>query len=200
MNTTRAQFLRNGGKGTLALVAGGTVLATMKGDAFAQDTSGGPTDAQIATFAAGAELLAVRVYGAAIGSKFFSGGTQTYLKNAQKAEREHYNNLAKALGSSAPKAGDFTYKLPSLNTAGKIVNFAITLETAFLGAYLAAVDALDAPAFRSLAASHAANEASHLGFFVNAKKPGAVIKATPKAGDLTKIIATVNSLAKPKAA
>lgn len=200
METTRAQFLRTGGKGTLALVAGGTVLASMKGDAFAQD-SGKFKDADIATFAAGAELLAVHVYGVAIKSKLFKGGALTYLKNAQKAERAHYNALKGILegaGATAPKDSDFTYKLPKLRNAGEVVKFAITLETAFLGAYLAAVRELDDPALKVAAAGIAANEASHLGFFKNVQKPGSVISAAPAPGDLDKIIATVNKLAVKK--
>jgi rubrerythrin len=202
MSTTRAQFLRNGSKGTLALVAGGTVLASMKGDAFAQTS--GPSDLDLAKFAAGAELLATVVYDAAIKSKYFKGGTLTYLKSARKAEQAHYNALAaiiKGAGQEAPTKSDFTFAIPRSATrnATSVVKFAIVLETAFLGAYLGAVKELDDPTLKVAAAGIAANEASHLGFFKNAAKPGAVIDAIPQPGDLAEIIKTVNSLAKPKA-
>lgn len=192
----RAQFLRRGALGTMALVSGGSVLATMKGDAFAQ--TGELSDTDIATFAASAELLAVKVYGTAISSKLFKGGSLSYLRNARKAEKAHYEALAAVLGSGAPTAGDFEYSLPRLRSAGQILNFAITLETAFLGAYLAAVRELDDPGLKVVAAQIAANEASHLGFFKNAKNPGSVIPAIPKPGDLAKIVETVGTLQKKK--
>lgn len=192
----RAQFLRRGAMGTMALVSGGTLLATMKGDAFAQ--TGELSDTDIATFAASAELLAVRVYGVAINSGLFKGGSLDYLRNARKAEQAHYKALAGVLGDAAPKAGDFTYSLPRLRNARQVLDFAITLETAFLGAYLAAVRELDDAGLKVVAAQIAANEASHLGFFKNARNPGSVVPAIPKLGDLGEIVKTVGTLQKKK--
>ncbi len=194
---SRAQFLRRGALGTMALVGGGSILATMKGDAFAQ--SGELTDADIATFAASAELLAVKVYGTAISSGLFKGGSLSYLRNARRAEKAHYDALAGVLGSSAPKSTDFEYSLPRLRSVGDVLDFAIVLETAFLGAYLAAVKELDDPALKVVAAQIAANEASHLGFFKNARKAGSVVPAIPKTGDLAKIVETVGTLQRKKA-
>ena len=55
--TTRAQFLRRGATGGLALVAGGGLLASAAGPALAAGSD--PSDVDIARLAATAELLAV---------------------------------------------------------------------------------------------------------------------------------------------
>ena len=79
-DSTRAQFLRNTGKGAVGLVVGGSVLAMAEGVAFGQ-TSG---DVEIAKVAATAELLAIDVYTRALaarsgGKVIFAGATRQYL-------------------------------------------------------------------------------------------------------------------------
>lgn len=197
---SRSQFLRRSAAGSLALVSGGAVLATVRGDAIAQSGSD-PSDTDIAAVAAGAELLAVHVYGVAIRSKLFKGGALKYLKGARAAEQAHYDALAgvlKGAGLAAPQKSDFTYDLPTLKSARQVLNFAVSLETAFLGAYLTAVDALDTPALKPVAAAIAANEASHLGFFRNARLAGSTVPAIPKAVPFADVIEAVGTYQKKK--
>lgn len=203
----RAQFLRRAGVGGVALMSGGTILASVTSTASAQ----APTDldGQIATAAASAELLAVYVYDQAIKSKLFTGGALAYLKEAKKQEQAHYDALAGILtgaGATPPKKGDFTYKLPKF--AGKtkaaqatsIVKFGKALETAFVGAYVLAAGVLSTAELRSAAAAIGANEGSHLGFFTGAAGGIAIAPAVPKAAkSLDAVIATVGTYQKKKA-
>lgn len=203
--TNRAQFLRRAGVGGVALMSGGTILASVTSTANAQATD---LDGQIATAAASAELLAVYVYDQAIKSKLFTGGALDYLKVAKKQEQAHYDALAailKGAGAPVPQKGDFTYKLPTFKgstkaaKAASIVKFGKALETAFVGAYVLASGVLSTPELRSAAAAIAANEGSHLGFFTGAAGGVAIAPAIPKAAkSLDDVIATVGTYQKKK--
>lgn len=202
----RSQFLRRAGLGGIALMSGGTIIASATSTANAAVTD---LDGQIATAAASAELLAVYVYGQAIKSKLFTGGALKYLKTAQKQEQAHYDALAQLLkdnGAPVPVASDFTYKLPSFKasskaaSAKKVVNFAVTLEDAFVSAYVLASGVLSTPELRQTAAGIAANEGSHLGFFTGASGKVAVAPTVAKpTKDLATVIATVGTFQKKKA-
>jgi hypothetical protein len=103
---SRAQFLRGGAKGGLALVAGGTVLAAATGTASAATAAG---DVEIAKVAATAELLAVDFYTRSIDSGVFGGRRERYLEGARSQERDHYDALARIIGPDAPRALTFKY-------------------------------------------------------------------------------------------
>lgn len=192
-NSTRGDFLRTTGKGAIGLVAGGTVLAMAQGVAFGE---AGPTDTdvEIAKVAATAELLAIDVYTRAINAGIFSGGTRRYLINARRNERDHYGALAGLLGAAAPKDLRFKYPAGTFKSADKIVNLGVTLETAFVRAYMTAAKALTVSDLRLLAAQVGANEASHLGFLLNAQGKGKTLASVPKTLSDAEFKATVKTV------
>ena len=194
-DSTRAAFLRNTGMGAVGLVAGGSVLAMAQGVAFGQSSG----DVEIAKVAATAELLAIDVYTRAINSGIFKGATRRYLINARKNERDHYGALADVLGAQAPKGLRFKYKATQFKSASSIVDLGVTLETAFVRAYMTAAKALTVPELRLVAAQIGASEASHLGFLLNAQGQGKTLASFPKTlsdAEFASTVRTVTSFVK----
>lgn len=163
MTTTmgRGEFLSLGMRGGIALVAGGTVLGAAAGPALGQASG----DVAIAKLAATAELLAVDVYTRAIGTGFFKGDVLAYMEAARQNEQDHYDALAAVLGAEAPKGVKFTYPAGTFASAASIAKTGVALETAFVGAYLGAVEALKDNDLKGTAALVGANEAQHLATF-----------------------------------
>lgn len=176
-DVSRAQFLTRGAKGGLALVAGGSVLGLAVGQASAQ----GAGDVAIAKLAATAELLATDFYTKAIRSRRFAGEELRYLREARATERAHYAALAKLLGAGAPKGVRFQYPAGAFRSRIGIARLGVALETAFVGAYLGAVTALDSNELKGVAASIGASEAQHLSVFSDIAKDDPVGPAFPKA-------------------
>ena len=199
-DSTRGQFLRNTGKGAVGLVAAGSLIAMTEGVAFGQ-TSG---DVEIAKVAATAELLAIDVYTRALkarsgGKVIFAGATRTYMINARKNEIAHYNALKGVLGAETPSGLTFKYAAGQFSSASKIVNLGVTLETAFVRAYITAAKALTVAELRLVAAQIGASEASHLGFLLNAQGQGRTQAALPKPlsdAEFKATVATVTSFIK----
>jgi rubrerythrin len=156
--TSRGEFLTRGVSGGLALAAGGSLLAVAAGPALGQ--AGG--DVAIAKLAATAELLAIDVYGRAIDTGFFKADVLAYMTAARKNEQDHYDALAEILGSEAPKGVRFRYPSGTFASAGSIAATGVALETAFVGAYLGAVEALESNDLKAVAGQVGANEAQHL--------------------------------------
>ena len=156
--TTRAQFLRRGATGGLALVAGGSLLATTAGPVFA---AGEPSDVDIAKLAATAELLAVDFYTRCLDSGVFGGRRERYLSGARSNEMDHYQALANLIGADAPKNLKFRYPAGTFASRDNAANTGIALETAFIGAYLGAIRALDDPNLKVVAGQICANEFGH---------------------------------------
>lgn len=156
--TTRAQFLRRGATGGLALVAGGSLLATTAGPALA---AGDPSDVDIAKLAATAELLAVDFYTRCLDSGVFGGRRERYLSGARANEMDHYQALAALIGADAPKGLTFRYPAGTFASRENASNTGIALETAFIGAYLGAIRALDDPGLKVTAGQICANEFGH---------------------------------------
>jgi hypothetical protein len=164
---SRGQFLHNTAKGGLVLVGSGGVLAAAEGVAFAS----GPTASDIKTLQAAyiAESLAVVVYSAIIAN--FSKFTHPKLQNkdyfvaALKNEKDHKAFLKSALGSKTP--AEPTFKIPAsvTKTGQSLLNTGVALETAFVEAYLGAVETLSSTDLKVIAAKVAANEATHFSFF-----------------------------------
>jgi ferritin-like protein len=157
--TTRAQFLRRGATGGLALVAGGSLLASTAGPALAAGSD--PSDVDIAKLAATAELLAIDFYTRSIDSGVFGGRRERYLTGARSNEMDHYNALASLIGADAPKNLTFTYPANTFNSRENAANTGIALETAFIGAYLGAIRALDDTNLKVTAGQICANEFGH---------------------------------------
>jgi hypothetical protein len=161
MTTSRGEFLTRGMKGGLALAAGGAVLGVAAGPALGQASG----DVAIAKLAATAELLAVDVYTRAIKTGFFGGDVLAYMEAARQNEQDHYDALADVLGAEAPTGVTFTYPPGTFKDAGTIATTGVALETAFVGAYLGAVEALMDNDLQGVAALVGANEAQHLTTF-----------------------------------
>jgi hypothetical protein len=179
MNVNRAQFLRRGAAGGLALVAGNSALALVRGPApaFGQTV----TDPDIAKLAATAELLAIDFYTHAIASGKFKGDDLRYLRQARVNEHDHYDALAKVLGSAAPKGLKFKYPSGTFSTRLHVARTGVALETAFVGAYLGAVTALSDNGLKGVAAQIAASESQHLSVFSDIASGKPVGASFPKA-------------------
>jgi hypothetical protein len=162
--TTRAQFLRRAGGGGLALVAGGSVMGLAQGSALAATASG---DVAIAKLAATAELLAIDFYTKAIASKQLKGDELSYLAGALGNEQAHYAALKGVLGAATPKGLTFKYPMGSFASRASIGKLGEALETAFVGAYMGAVTALQSNTLKGVAAEIGACESRHLSVLTN---------------------------------
>lgn len=170
----RGQFLRNAATGGLVLATSGGVLAAAEAPAFAAATSSG--DIKILQAAYTAESLAVFLYTAII--RNFDSFRHPRLKNkdyfeaALKNEKDHRALLANALGSRKPTG--LRFKIPaSVTSSGQsLLNTGVALETAFVEAYLGAVETFHSKELKLVAAKVAANEATHFSFFDAAAGPG----------------------------
>jgi Ferritin-like domain len=161
--TTRAQFLSRGAKGGVALMAGGSILGLAQGTAFGAIT----TDADIAKLAATAELLAIDFYSKAIASKQLKGDELSYLVGAQANEQAHYAALKGVLKSATPSGLTFKYPSGSFTSRHSIGALGEALETAFVGAYMGAVTALQSNELKGVAAEIGACESRHLSVLTN---------------------------------
>ena len=186
---SRAEFLSRSGKGGLALVAGGTILAVAQGTALGAVT----TDAEIAKLAATAELLAIDFYTHAIDSKRLEGDELGYLAGAKANEVAHYNALKGVLHSATPKDLKFTYPAGSFASRKSIGMLGQALETAFVGAYMGAVTAFTSNELKGVAAEIGACESRHLSVLTNI---GA--NAIVPAPDLPKVLTAAQAAAAVK--
>jgi hypothetical protein len=171
IETSRGEFLSLGMKGGLALVAGGSILGAAVGPALGQANG----DVAIAKLAATAELLAIDVYGRAIGTGFFKADVLAYMEAARQNEQDHYDALAKVLGKAAPKGVKFQYPKGTFASAKSIAATGVALETAFVGAYLGAVEALQSNDLKAVAGQIGANEAQHLTTFKRLDAGGTLV-------------------------
>lgn len=194
-DSTRGEFLRNTGRGAVGLAVGGGLLALTEGVAFGQTSA----DVELAKVAATAELLAIDVYTRALaarsgGKVVFSGATRKYLLNARRNEIAHYNALEGVLGSDTPSGLRFKYPAGTFRSASRIVDLGVTLETAFVRAYVTAAKAFTVAELRLVAAQIGASEASHLGFLLNAQGRGRTLAAIPKPFSDAELKATVKTV------
>jgi len=184
--TTRAQFLARGAKGGLALVAAGSLLGLAEGTAFGAES----TDADIAKLAATAELLAIDFYTQAIGSKKLKGDELAYLAGARANEQAHYAALKGVLKSATPKNLKFKYPGGAFSSRKSIGMLGQALETAFVGAYMGAVPALQSNELKAVAAEIGACESRHLSVLTNIAA-GAIVPAP----DLPKVLTAAQATA-----
>jgi hypothetical protein len=171
--SSRSQFISRGAKGGLVLAVGGSVLAAAAcggdDDAGAAATTAATTggtqpvdDVAIAKLAATAELLAVDFYGMGIASGLFTKDVLAYMTASKQNEQDHYDALAKVLGTEAPTGLTFSYPEGTFASAKRIATTGAALEEAFVGAYMGAVTALSDNGLKKVAAQIGANEAQHL--------------------------------------
>ncbi len=165
----RGQFIRNGVKGSVALVAGGTVLASMDGVAFASSRGATAGDTTILQTGYIAETLAVTVYGAIVKTYFnklkLDPGNLNYFQAALKDEQAHQAAWKSALGKKNTPTG-FKLTVPAKYVATKtaLVSTLTAVESAFVATYLGAVEGFSSTDLKVTAAGVAANEATHYSF------------------------------------
>lgn len=163
----RGQFIRNAAKGSVALVVGGSVFATMDGIAFASTSK---TDITVLQTGYIAETLAVEVYGAILKTYFaklkLDPGNRAYFEKAYKDEVAHQQAWKAALGKKNTPTG-FTLTVPAKYVASKkaLASTGAALESAFVATYMGAVKEFNSAELRVTAAGVAANEATHYSFF-----------------------------------
>ncbi len=163
----RGQFIRNAAKGSVMLVAGGSVLASMEGVAFAKTTK---TDITVLQTGYIAETLAVTVYGAILKTYLdklkLDPGNRNYFEAAYRDERAHQKAWKDALGPKHTPTG-FNLTVPGKYVASKdaLARTGVALEEAFVATYMGAVKEFNSPELRVTAAGVAANEATHYSFF-----------------------------------
>ena len=164
---TRAQFLSRGAKGGIALVAGSSLLAVSSGDAFAAMGSAND-DVAIAKLAATAELLAMDFYTRALNSKKITKPDELgYMSSALANEKAHYAALKGVLKAATPAGVKFKDPAGSFASRKSIGQLGMALETAFVGAYMGAVTALESNALKGVAAEIGACESRHLSVLSN---------------------------------
>jgi hypothetical protein len=191
---SRAQFLRYGAGGGVALVAGSAVLglaAPARARAAEEPTEG---DLAVVRLAASAELLAQAFYTEAIGSKKFTKEEEAYFQKALANEKEHYDTLANVLGDAAPLAADFAFAFPkdTFSRRGRILRLGTALETVFVGTYAGAAGTLTVADLRTVAAQIAASESRHLSVIADLRGSSPVGPAFPPAFDVEQASAVLD--------
>jgi len=169
----RAAFLGVSARGGAAVAMGaigGGLLVDEAGAATAPSVAPSDLDFALARLAVGAEVLAVEFYTEAIASKKFGPDVTKYLKHALFNEQEHLtaiSGIISGAGQTPSTADDFTITFPdkAFDSIGSIVKLGVALETAFVGAYLGAVDSFGPSQMKTTAARIAANESQHLSVF-----------------------------------
>lgn len=156
----RAQFIRGGASGTVALVAGGGVLAAAAGPAMAQSSG----DAAILRGAAIAELLVIDFLQRAL--KADVGLNEDVTREVLSDERKHYKTIASAL-KNPPTRINTSFPEGTFESARSVAMLGFTLDSAFTRFYIGAVSRFDSTKLSTLAAGLAANEAQHLSVFSN---------------------------------
>lgn len=162
---SRSDLLRRGA------VGGGAFLATASGLAAvapfaAADT---PQDSDLAylRLLIAAELLAVDFQTRAMQSgKLRRNGAHALFRRIRADENAHYRQLAGLLTSAGQTPAtsddfDFSYPKGSFHSQASIVRLAGRLEHVLVGAYVGAIENVEAPLLRLPIGRIAANEAQH---------------------------------------
>jgi hypothetical protein len=163
--TNRRQFLRKGAA-TGAGIAAGTSALGLLAPSFAAAKSGGVTSGDLAIVGAAqiAEALAVTTYTNIINrAPFFKGlpdDDQGYLIAARQEEMSHYALEKSVTGKPSPFTA-FYYPSKMFSDAQTTLDVLVTLEDAFIAAYLVGVRNFSTPALRVLSARIMGIESDH---------------------------------------
>jgi|SRR5579871_368871 len=165
VGSSRRQFLgRTGAAGAGALVGAATLDALVP--AFADAKKGGANKRDLAIIGAAeiAEALAVTTYTNIIDhAPFFArlqADDQGYLKAARQEEMSHYLLEKTVLGKPSPFT-TFYYPPKMFADAQTTLNVLVTLEDAFIAAYLVGVRDFSTPDLRVTAARIMGIESDH---------------------------------------
>lgn len=168
----RRSFLKRASVGSAAVVAGSFAFGGLLKQAAAAPThsesskKGGLTegDREILIAAEIAEALAVTTYTNIINTAPFFGNLQSddqgYLINARNEEMSHYLLEQSATGQPSPFA-KFYYPANMFADAQTTLNVLVTLEDAFIAAYLVGVRNFSTPDLRVTAARIMGIESDH---------------------------------------
>jgi hypothetical protein len=163
--TDRRQFLRRSATAGAGVVAGSSVLGGLI-PSFAAAKSGGVTASDLAIVGAAqiAEALAVTTYTNIIDrSPFFRHlpeDDQGYLIAARQEEMSHYALEKGVTGKPSPFT-TFYYPAKMFSDAQTTLDILVTLEDAFIAAYLVGVRNFSTPALRVTAARIMGIESDH---------------------------------------
>ncbi len=161
----RRQFLRRTTAAGAAALAGGSALDALV-PSFAEAKTGGVTKADVAIIGAAqiAEALAVTTYTNIIDkAPFFSrlqSDDQGYLRAAREEEMSHYRLETSVTREPSPFT-TFYYPSKMFSDAQTTLNVLVTLEDAFIAAYLVGVRDFSTPALRVTAARIMGIESDH---------------------------------------
>ncbi len=114
----------------------------------------------------GAELLAADVQAKALASRRLVRRSRAVLAKMAADDKAHHTRLAQlvaASGQTPAAAGDidFSYPKGSFASPAAVLSLAARIEALVLGAYLGAVENVEAPDVRVALGQIAANEAQH---------------------------------------
>jgi ferritin-like protein len=163
--TDRRQFLRRGAATGAGMVAGVSALGVLA-PAFASAKSGGVTSGDVAIVGAAqiAEALAVTTYTNIINRapffKHLPEDDQGYLVGARQEEMSHYALEMSVTGKPSPFS-TFYYPSKMFSDAQTTLDVLVTLEDAFIAAYLVGVRNFSTPDLRVLAARIMGIESDH---------------------------------------
>jgi Ferritin-like domain len=166
MGTDRRQFLGRSAAAGAGALAGASAFGALVPSFAAAKKSGGPTKGDVAIVSAAeiAEALAVTTYTNIIDhSPFFKrlpADDQGYLKAARQEEMSHYALEKSVTGKPSPFT-TFYYPPKMFSDAQTTLDILVTLEDAFIAAYLVGVRNFSTPALRVTAARIMGIESDH---------------------------------------
>lgn len=161
--SSRRQILKAAGLAGLGIAAT-QLLAACGGEGSSMSSTPTNMDADILGAAKIAEALATTMYTAIINdAPFFAGlsaENQAYIVAARDEEKFHYDLLKGATGGTDAQ---LQYHFPAgmFTDVQTTINVLVTLEDAFIAAYLIGVQDLSTPALRVLAAQIMGIESDH---------------------------------------
>ena len=164
-HTSRREFLGRTATAGAGVIAGGAALNALV-PSFAAARSGGVTKGDLAIIGAAqiAEALAVTTYTNIIDTAPFFARLQSddqgYLKSARQEEMSHYLLEKSVTGKPSP-ASTFFYPPRMFADAQTTLNVLVTLEDAFIAAYLVGVRDFSTADLRVTAARIMGIESDH---------------------------------------
>jgi hypothetical protein len=159
--------LRRGAGGGGALLLSGSAVSALTGAASAASTAVSDNDLSYLRVLIGAELLDIDFQTQALASGKLDSASAELFKEMLGDENAHYRGLSSLMagaGQVAATADDITFTYPkgSYDSQASIMKLAGSLEDLTLGAYLGAVQNVQAPQLRLPIGQIAANEAQHV--------------------------------------
>jgi hypothetical protein len=157
--------LRRGAVGGGALLLSGSAVSALASSAAAATIS--DNDLSYLRVLIGAELLDIDFQTQALGSGKLDSASSALFKQMLGDENAHYRGLSNLMtgAGQVPATSDditFTYPRGSFDSQASITKLAGNLEDVTLGAYLGAVQNVQAPQLRLPIGQIAANEAQHV--------------------------------------